>query len=105
MQVKYLSISKGSMGVWATCPARQIHSTETCPWDKERILGRDTQVHLGHTKPKGPGGGPEAQKWVGPMERSGMGGTQAALTSLHVVKGARASCEKSAQLLCLCCWV
>lgn len=64
---------------------------------KERILGRDTQVHLEHTESKGP---EEVQKpRRGETHRWAWGeSTQAALTSLHVVKGARASCGISVLL-------
>lgn len=86
------------MGAWATCPAtaqgRWTDSAKTWPQDEEHILGRETWLPVGHAEPKE---GPEAQKGIGPTEGCGMGGTQTALTSLHVAKGAKTSCGESAQ--------
>lgn len=41
--------------------------------------------------------GPEAQNGIRLTKGCGMGGTQTALTSLHVAKGAKISCGESAQ--------
>lgn len=64
------------MDVWATVWLRTggwANSTEAWPQGEEHILGRDTQVPLGHTEPKGPGGHPEAREGLDAQRGVGAG--------------------------------